>query len=44
MPIRQYFGTHTSFAPDDLQAMNEAFSSALKKLDVSDPRDAMVEV
>ena len=44
MPIRQYLGTDSSFAPDDLKGIGEAFSAALRKLDLKDRSDPMVEI
>jgi hypothetical protein len=43
MPIRQYLGTDSSFVPEDLNGVGEAFSAALHKLDLKDRSDPMVE-
>ena len=44
MPIRQYLGTDSSFGPEDLRRIGEAFSAALDKLGLKDRKDPMVEI
>lgn len=44
MPIVQFLGSDISFEPDDLRAINEAFSSALAHLGLHDRNDVMVEL
>ena len=44
MPIREYLGTDSSFGPDDLKEIGEAFSAALTKLGLQDRSDPMVEI
>jgi hypothetical protein len=44
VPIRQYLGADSSFGPEDLDAIAEAFSTALNRLDLKDRSDAMVEI
>ena len=44
MPIRSFLPNATSFDPDDMTVINEAFSAALAKLGLYDRNDALVEV
>ena len=44
MPIREYLGRESSFGPEDLKEIGEAFSAALNKLGLHDRRDPMVEI
>jgi hypothetical protein len=44
VPIRQYLGTDSSFGPDDLKGISEAFSAALNTLNLKDRSDPMVEM
>lgn len=44
MPIRQYLGTDSSFGPEDLKGISEAFSAALNTLNLKDRSDPMVEM
>ena len=43
MPIRQFLGSR-ALSPEDLDAMNKAFSAALKKLGLNDLKDPMTEI
>jgi hypothetical protein len=43
MPIGRFLAQDTSFDPDDLRVMSEAFSAALAKLRLFDRNDALVE-
>jgi hypothetical protein len=43
MPIRRFLAKSTSFDPDDLKVMSDAFSAALAKLGLYDRNDALVE-
>jgi hypothetical protein len=43
MPLRQYLGTDSSFAPEDLTRIGEAFSVALNTLGLNDRSDPLVE-
>jgi len=43
MPIRQFVGSR-ALSPEDLDAMNKAFSAALKKLGLNDLKDPMTEI
>jgi hypothetical protein len=43
MPIRRFLAKDTSFDPDDLKVMGDAFSAALAKLGLRDRNDALVE-
>ena len=44
MPIRQYVGTDSPFAAEDLERIGEAFSAALNKLGLNDRSDPVVEI
>jgi hypothetical protein len=44
MSITQFAGTDAYIGPDDLKAINEAFSGALVQLGLHDRKDAMVEL
>jgi hypothetical protein len=43
MPIRQFLGTQP-LIPEELDAMNKAFSAALKKLGLHDLKDPMTTI
>ena len=43
MPIRQFLGSG-ALVPEDLDAMNKAFSGALQKLGLRDLKDPMTEI
>ena len=44
MPIRRYLEANSSFGPEDLNRIGEAFSAALAKLGLNDRSDPMVEM
>lgn len=44
VPIREYLAANSSFGPEDLNRIGEAFSAALSKLGLKDRSDPMVEV
>jgi len=44
VPIRRYLEADSSFGPEDLNRIGEAFSAALDKLGLSDRNDPMVEI
>ena len=43
MPVRQFLGDNRAFHPEDLDAMGEAFSEALRKLGLHDLHDPLTE-
>ena len=43
MPIRHFLGSRV-LTPDDLDAMNKAFSGALQKLGLRDLKEPMAEI
>jgi hypothetical protein len=43
MPIRGFLADHSSFDPEDLRVMGEAFAAALARLGLYDRDDALVE-
>jgi len=44
VPIRRYLEADSSFGPEDLNRIGEAFSAALDKLGLNDRSDPMVEM
>lgn len=44
MPIRQYLGGDSTFGPDDLNGIGQAFTAALNRLGLHDRSDPMVEM
>jgi hypothetical protein len=43
MPIRAFIGD-ASFTPDDIEAINNAFSAALAQLGLADRQDPLAEI